>query len=531
MAWSPYGKQPGRGNQVLDDFPFRMGVPLSKLSELQKWEGPDPAYWVYHGYAVVNPDPRGVYKSEGDIYAFGTQEGRDGADVVDWVGVQPWCSGKVGLSGNSYLAIAQWFIAAEHPKHLKAIAPWEGSSDYFREAAPGGVASGPALDFGLQILSVNVGENSWENPVEMLRAYPDFMPYFLDKAADVPAIDVPAYVVASWSNPIHSYGTYRAYCRLTTEKKWLRVHDAWEWPDYYDEANRADLHRFYDRFLKDVDNGWETTPRLRAKIVDTRMPLPLSGTTFSSDAFPPVSQLRPLKVFFDAGSSMTMGPGYPRTSLATFHATKSEITFEYTFGDDTTLCGPLDMQLAVSLNGNDDANVFVYTEKVGRDGSPGAQLVIPYPSPWQTTLVRYAAMLRLDPKLKLLFYRGPWGQANVARRAIVQGAEAVPGLPIVVMDTIEPVKEGKVVRLYPHMRPIGMSFRRGEKLRVTVAGVNKQVYPEVHQSELTAEGVPDPNGSGVEISVHCGANSEGVDSFLVLPVVDVAFRPASVAVE
>jgi hypothetical protein len=46
MAWSPYGKQPGRGNQVLDDFPFRMGVPLSKLSELQKWEGPDPAYWV-----------------------------------------------------------------------------------------------------------------------------------------------------------------------------------------------------------------------------------------------------------------------------------------------------------------------------------------------------------------------------------------------------------------------------------------------------------------------------------------------------
>jgi hypothetical protein len=46
MAWSPYGKQPGKGNQVLDDFPFRMGVPLSKLSELQKWEGPDPAYWV-----------------------------------------------------------------------------------------------------------------------------------------------------------------------------------------------------------------------------------------------------------------------------------------------------------------------------------------------------------------------------------------------------------------------------------------------------------------------------------------------------
>ncbi len=84
-----------------------MGVPLRKLSELQKWEGPDPGYWVQYGYAVINPDPRGVGKSGGDIYQFGTQEGRDGADLVDWVGEQPWCSGKVALSGNSYLSIAQ----------------------------------------------------------------------------------------------------------------------------------------------------------------------------------------------------------------------------------------------------------------------------------------------------------------------------------------------------------------------------------------------------------------------------------------
>jgi uncharacterized protein len=103
----PYGKQGGRGNQVLDDFPFRMGVPLRKVSELQKWEGPDPAYWVKYGHAVINPDPRGVGKSGGNIYQFGTQEGRDGADIVDWVGEQPWCSGKVALSGNSYLAISQ----------------------------------------------------------------------------------------------------------------------------------------------------------------------------------------------------------------------------------------------------------------------------------------------------------------------------------------------------------------------------------------------------------------------------------------
>ena len=107
VAWSPYGKAGRLGTQVLDDFPFRVGVPLRELSEFQKWEGPDPAYWVPHGYAVVNADPRGVGKSEGDIYCMGSQEGRDGADVVDWLGSQTWCNGNVGLSGNSWLAATQ----------------------------------------------------------------------------------------------------------------------------------------------------------------------------------------------------------------------------------------------------------------------------------------------------------------------------------------------------------------------------------------------------------------------------------------
>lgn len=91
----------------MDDIPFRAGVPLSSLSDFQKWEGPDPAYWVLHGYAIVNADPRGVGKSEGNICAMGSQEGRDGADVVDWIGNEKWCSGKVALTGNSWLAASQ----------------------------------------------------------------------------------------------------------------------------------------------------------------------------------------------------------------------------------------------------------------------------------------------------------------------------------------------------------------------------------------------------------------------------------------
>src|ERR1035438_4003175 len=40
---------------------------------------------------------------------------------------------RAGLPGVSYLASAQWSIAATNPPHLAAINPWEGWSDTYRE--------------------------------------------------------------------------------------------------------------------------------------------------------------------------------------------------------------------------------------------------------------------------------------------------------------------------------------------------------------------------------------------------------------
>src|SRR6185437_4315452 len=87
VAWSPYGKR--GGSLSLDDFPFRAGVPKKILSGLEKFEGPDPAYWCAHGYAVLNPDGRGVNRSEGDIPFWGRQEAQDGYDFIEWAAAQP----------------------------------------------------------------------------------------------------------------------------------------------------------------------------------------------------------------------------------------------------------------------------------------------------------------------------------------------------------------------------------------------------------------------------------------------------------
>lgn len=71
ISWSPYGKT-GAGENLTTMFPF-LGVGKESLSGLEKFEAPDPAEWCPRGYAVVQPDSRGCFHSEGDLFVVGTQ--------------------------------------------------------------------------------------------------------------------------------------------------------------------------------------------------------------------------------------------------------------------------------------------------------------------------------------------------------------------------------------------------------------------------------------------------------------------------
>lgn len=79
---------------------------------------------------------------------FGTADGQDGYDTIEHLATLPWCSGKIATVGNSWLAIAQWHIAALNPPHLTCFAPLEGSSDPYREMiCRGGVPCLPFVGF------------------------------------------------------------------------------------------------------------------------------------------------------------------------------------------------------------------------------------------------------------------------------------------------------------------------------------------------------------------------------------------------
>ena len=119
LVWSPYGKT-GQGPQNYDRMgPWRCGVAKSLTSGYEKFEGPCPAEWCPRGYAIINVrsltssgltrqiDARGAVDSEGDIAQWGQQEAEDIYDTIEWLSQQPWCTGSVGMLGNSWSVAIQ----------------------------------------------------------------------------------------------------------------------------------------------------------------------------------------------------------------------------------------------------------------------------------------------------------------------------------------------------------------------------------------------------------------------------------------
>lgn len=85
-------------------------------------------YWARKGYACVIQDVRGRFGSEGEWRPF-VHEAADGWDTLDWLAAQPWCDGRVGMSGESYYGYTQWAVAASGHPNLRCIAPGDSSPD------------------------------------------------------------------------------------------------------------------------------------------------------------------------------------------------------------------------------------------------------------------------------------------------------------------------------------------------------------------------------------------------------------------
>lgn len=436
LAWSPYGKE--IGGQMLDDVPMRSGVPLSATSGLEKFEGPDPAYWVAHGYAIVNPDKRGAYMSEGNLLYWGHEDALDGCDVIDWIASQKWSNGKVGMTGNSWLTVSQWFIAAERPEHLAAIAPWEGFCDHYRESGTrGGI---PAPEFPEMIAETFASAHGMlEDQPRMIVERPFMCDYWEDKAARVENIEIPAYVVASYTNSVHTHGSFAGFRRMASKEKWLRVHNTSEWFDYYTPENVENLRRFFDHYLKGIDNGWEQTPRVRLSVLNP------GGTDIVGRAEEdfPLARTQYHKLYLSAADSalLTSLPADQAVSEYQSDSARHEVTYRYRMERPTEITGYMKLHLWVSAPDHDDMDLAVRVEKLSRDGQP---------LPDRTgNLIAATGLMRVSMR-----------QLDEARSTEAE--------PYYTFTTEQKLKPGEIVPVEIEIWPMGLYFDEGEILQLTV---------------------------------------------------------------
>ncbi len=82
------------------------------------------------GFAVVLQHCRGTGTSDGEFTPF-ENEPDDGVDTIGWCARQPWCNGRVGMYGPSYLGMVQFAAAVEAPPALKCLVPVVAPADYY----------------------------------------------------------------------------------------------------------------------------------------------------------------------------------------------------------------------------------------------------------------------------------------------------------------------------------------------------------------------------------------------------------------
>jgi predicted acyl esterase len=459
VAWSPYGKGQGTSRSVIGIFGL-IGLDNRAVSGLEKFEGPDPAYWCAHGYAICNPDSRGVASSEGNSVLWDRQEGQDCYDLIEWLAAQDWCSGKVAMSGTSYLAAAQWFAAAEQPPHLAAINPWEGVSDVYRDLVMRGGMPDTGFARFLQETSF-WGTNHKEDIVTEAERYPLMNELWENKIPRFDRITVPAYVVASYSNTLHTAGTFRAWRRMASSEKWLRIHNTQEWPDYYDEANVEDLRRFFDRYLKGADNGWEQTPRVRYAVHDLE-----GGDRINqpAHAFPPEG-VTSTKYYLDGRSRTLRAEAPAAAAMAAYDAVGKPglVSFTVRFDEATIMVGYPKARLWVEAKGADDMDLFVLIQKLDAYGTPLQQFTVPNQGAMLHDLTERGA--------SILRYKGSDGRLRVSARHLDEtlSTEAVPAHSF---DRVEKLAPGEIVAIEIDLLPIGLAFHPGEQLRFIISGQN-----------------------------------------------------------
>ena len=483
---------PGRFPVLMTFGPYGKDVPLSEFMQ-EAWdrlketypeilaassckhlvfERPDPEVWIPDGYIILNVDSRGAGKSPGRLDPNSPGEFRDFYDAIEWAGSQSWSSGKVGLIGISYYAAGQWFVATMRPPHLAAILPWQGTYDFYRDRTrqDGIFASGflkrwwnrsvlrnqhgnPDTDChdiytgeratgATTLSSTELAANRVDYLGDVL-AHPLNDSFYAERTPDLSKIDYPALVIANWGGlGLHLRGTIRGFMGISSREKWLKVQSGSYFHTFLQPKNVALQKRFFDRYLKGADNGWQNEPLVEVEI---RGPGDTVKRTVRGTAWP-LPETQWTRFFLDAAGKALDPKQPPQSASASYPALSEGVTFSTApFAQDVEIGGPVKTKLFVSSTTR-DMDLFATIRAFDSHGEEMTFIGAPEPKCPVTQGWLRVSQRKTDPQ---------------------RSTEYLPFYP---HDERQPLEPERIYGVDLEIWPMGLALPKGSRLTLTIQG-------------------------------------------------------------
>lgn len=254
------------------------------------------------GYAVCRVDLRGTGSSEGvaeDEYP--PQEQRDLLEVIDWLATREWSTGAVGMYGTSYSGFNSIQVAMEQPPALRAIVPIYATDDRYGDDVHymgGALKALDLVDYPLFMVSMNalppvpsVFGDGWREEWERrVAANEPWILRWLEEQTHGPywqhgslrphyeRIRAATMIVAGWADGYRN-NSLRTFEGLRCPKRLLIGPWAHAAADTSLPGPNIDLVpemlRWWDRWLKGVDNGVDREPPIVVFVRRSTRPDPL----------------------------------------------------------------------------------------------------------------------------------------------------------------------------------------------------------------------------------------------------------------
>ena len=473
LSYGPYAKglafqegYPSAWQRMVSEHP---DVAYGSTNQYQNWEVVDPEKWVPDGYACVRVDSRGAGRSPGYIDHFSPRETQDFYLCIEWAGVQPWSSGKVGLNGISYYGINQWHVASLQPPHLAAMCIWEGAADWYRDMTHhGGILStfwANWYDMQVRTVQYGLGERGPRSRVTGARvcgdetlsdrelqknrcdfgddilAHPLDDGYHKSRSPVWEKITVPLLSAANWGGQgLHPRGNFEGFVRAASKEKWLEAHGIEHWTHFYTDYGRTLQKRFFDYHLKDMKNGWDRQPRVQLQVRHVDRFVERHENEW------PIARTRWTKFHLDPARH-SLGPEAPKAATSvTYDAPGDGVTFiSAPLRNETEITGPIAARLFVASS-TADADLFL----VFRVFSPDMREVV--------------FMGAIDPHTPIA-----QGWLRASHRKLDSGL-STGYRPYHVHDEPQPLEPGEVVQLDIEIWPTSIVVPAGHRLALSVRG-------------------------------------------------------------